>query len=175
MFVEENNSNAHYHLSINFYREHFREVWKNDQSLFEALFPVLRNTKNQYPTDIFFLEVIPVTPPRFRPVDFTNGVIKENGRSMVLKKIIQDAEILKTALVAYKLNSADSLPVEAQRLINVLQGSTLLAKLHFAWEELQQSVILIVDTSAQKDSVGVGFKQVISKMLSICNFKMSIL
>lgn len=109
--------------------------------------------------------MIPVTPPRFRPVDFTNGVIKENGRSMVLKKIIQDAEILKATVVAYNRNSTDGLPVDVQRMVNVLQGSTLLAKLHFAWEELQQSVNLIVDTSTQKDAVGVGFKQVISKRI----------
>jgi len=150
-------------------RQHFREVWKNDQGLFESLFPVLRSTKCQYPTDIFFLEVIPVAPPRYRPVDFTNGMIKENGRSMVLKKIIQDAEILKIAVVAHKDNSADHLSVEAQRMINVLQGSTLLAKLHFSWEDLQQSVNMIIDTSTQKDALGVGFKQVIKQKLLTLN------
>ena len=141
-------------------REHFREVWKNDENLFKSLFPVLKSTNCQYPTDIFFLEVIPVTPPKFRPVDFTNGTIKENGRSMVLKDIIKNAEILKTTVVAFKQNSVDNLPEQAQRLIAILSGSTLLAKLHFAWEELQQSVNLIVDTSSQKDAVGIGFKQV---------------
>nr|CAG4642277.1 EOG090X00BV [Evadne anonyx] len=144
-------------------REHFREVWKNDQSLFESLFPVLRSTKSEHPTDIFFLEAIPVTPPRYRPVDFTNGTIKENGRSMVLKKIIQDAEILKAMVVAYNQSSVETLSAEVQKMVNMLQGSTILAKLHFAWEELQQSVNQIVDTNAQKDAVGVGFKQVIEK------------
>ena len=135
-------------------------MWTNDQELFARLFPVLRTTDCEYPTDIFFLDVIPVIPSKFRPVNFTNGLLKENGHSLVLKKIIQDTYVVKTALFAFKRDSKDDLPKEAEQLINSLQGTTLLDKLQSAWLEMQEGVNMIADSSSNKELNAAGFRQV---------------
>lgn len=49
-------------------REHFREVWTADGDTLGQLFFSLNGTQLKYATDLFFLDVIPVTPTRFRPV-----------------------------------------------------------------------------------------------------------
>lgn len=118
-------------------------------------------TKMEYPTDVFFLEVIPVIPPKFRPTNLVGGQKKENGQTMVLRKVVSDTYVVKTALYCYKKGSTEGLPAGSERLLDSLYGKTLLEKLQSAWQELQEDVNLIVDTSESKDSKTlVGFKQV---------------
>lgn len=143
------------------FREHLREVWKSDKNLFCRLYPVLEKTKCRFPTDVFFLDVIPVIPCKFRPVNFTDGQIKENGQSMVLRKIIQDCYILKSAIFAHNKNTIDDLPENIRPMIRSLEGATLLDKLQSAWTTLQESVDMIVDSDAKNDRSNMsGFKQV---------------
>lgn len=49
-------------------RQHVRGLWKNDKSLLQHLFKALSGALTDQPTDIFFLDAIPVPPSRFRPV-----------------------------------------------------------------------------------------------------------
>lgn len=143
------------------HRDHFRLVWKNDKEIFGHLYPVLRKTKLENPSDVFFLEVIPVIPPKFRPINKVNGQVQENGQTSVLRKIVTDTYIVKTALWAYKKNSIEILPPDSQRLLQSLQGTTMLDKLQTAWQELQQDVNMIADTAESKDASNlIGFRQV---------------
>lgn len=114
------------------------------------------------PSDVFFLEVIPVIPPKFRPINKVNGQVQENGQTSVLRKIVTDTYIVKAALYAYKKNSIEILPADSKRLLNSLQGATLLDKLQTAWQELQQDVNLIADTTSDSKETNnlVGFRQV---------------
>ena len=46
-----------------------RKLWSREKELLSAVFGVLNTLKHaEYPTDCFFLEVLPVTAPRLRPV-----------------------------------------------------------------------------------------------------------
>lgn len=145
-------------------RDHLRQVWKHDENIFCQLYPVLAKTTTEHPTDVFFLEIIPVIPNKFRPVNFTNGQIKENGQTMVLRKIVTDTYIVKTALYAYQKDSTECLPLDSQRMIRSLSGSNLLEKLKTAWLQLQQDIDMIVDTSTSKEASSlVGFRQVFIK------------
>lgn len=45
-----------------------RSVWVNEQEIAQALFPVLKRDDMEFPTDLFFLDTIPVSPPCTRPV-----------------------------------------------------------------------------------------------------------
>ena len=51
-------------------QSHMREVWSSDGDILQALFGALniKMNKEKYATDVFFLNVVPVSPPRFRPV-----------------------------------------------------------------------------------------------------------
>ncbi|WAR08047.1 RPA1-like protein, partial [Mya arenaria] len=48
-------------------RDHFRKVWSADGVVLQEVYPVLKHSGLEFPTDIFFLEAIPVPPTKFRP------------------------------------------------------------------------------------------------------------
>lgn len=52
-------------------REHMRGLWTNDKTLLKHLFKALSLNVADQSTDIFFLDVIPVPPSRFRPVSIS--------------------------------------------------------------------------------------------------------
>lgn len=137
-------------------------MWKNDRVMFGHLFPVLTKTKMENPSDVFFLEVIPVIPPKFRPMNFLNGERLEAGLTITLNKVLKATYMMKTVLWAYKNSSEESLPEESRRLIQNVKGETVLDKLQNAWQDLQESVNMIADTSDNKeDKFGSGLRQVI--------------
>lgn len=53
-------------------QEHFRAVWKNESGLLKCILGALKihfdTNSMEHPTDIFFIDVMPVPPPKFRPV-----------------------------------------------------------------------------------------------------------
>jgi DNA-directed RNA polymerase I subunit RPA1 len=103
-------------------------------------------------------------PPKFRPVNFVGGLMSDNKQTSVLRKIVQDTYIVKTALFCNQKNSMEDIPEESQRMLNILQGKSLSEKLHTAWHELQKNVNMILDTSTIKADQSknlVGFKQVL--------------
>ena len=59
-------------------RSHLREVWKNDARVLHTIFGGLDiSYQDGAPTDVFFLEVLPVAPSRFRPVSYQ--LIRSSG------------------------------------------------------------------------------------------------
>lgn len=143
------------------HRDHLRELWRTEKELFGRLYPVLMSTNIKHPTDVFFLDIIPVIPPRYRPVNVIGGQMSENGQTTILRKIVTDTYVVKTALHAHKNDSMDHLPVDSQRLLNSIQGTTLLEKLQNAWQVLQQDINMIVDVGTSKDTQQMtGFRQV---------------
>lgn len=145
-------------------RDHLRELWRTEKELFGRLYPVLMSTNIKHPTDVFFLDIIPVIPPRYRPVNVIGGQMSENGQTTILRKIVTDTYVVKTALHAHKNDSMDHLPVDSQRLLNSIQGTTLLEKLQNAWQVLQQDINMIVDVGTSKDTQQMtGFRQIMEK------------
>jgi DNA-directed RNA polymerase I subunit RPA1 len=142
-----------------------REVWNYDRELFGRLFPVLKTTNCENPTDVFFLDVIPVIPPKFRPVNISNGILKESRPSLLLKKIIEDTLIAKAVVSAVRNDPTDPLSKEARDMVKSLKGDTLLDKKQTAWLALQESVNMIADTSNSSEFKGVGFRQVIDFLI----------
>lgn len=45
-----------------------RQIWEVEKDLLVEVIPLLKEINTQYPTDVFFFDVIPVTPPSMRPV-----------------------------------------------------------------------------------------------------------
>lgn len=156
-FIYDENSNSKAIL----YRDLLRLLWENDKELFGQMYPVLFKTNIDYPTDVFFLEVISVMPSKFRPVNIVGGIMSDNKQTAVLRKIVQDTYVVKTALFCHEQKTMDNVPEDSKRFLKSLQGETLLEKLQTAWHALQENVNMIVDASMNKDDKNmIGFKQV---------------
>ena len=96
-------------------KEHISEIWGNQKSLLNAIvgcvggmderaqeeggvtdLPTKRCGQNISPLDVFFLEVIPVPPSRFRPVSYCGSLIcKACGFSLVHVKVISSKDLHK--------------------------------------------------------------------------------
>jgi DNA-directed RNA polymerase I subunit RPA1 len=148
------------------YRDHLREVWKNDRELFGELYPVLKTVNCENPTDIFFLEVIPVIPPKFRPMNAVNGTAVENGHTGMLKKIFEDAYMIRPILDRVNKDKEgkeqdDKIKDQYEKAASFFErAETPIDKMLSAWQALQKSVTTIVDSSKSREFNGVGFRQV---------------
>lgn len=49
-------------------RDHLRLVWLKEKEFLASLFPVLGSSEDAAPTDLLFVDVVPVPPPKNRPV-----------------------------------------------------------------------------------------------------------
>lgn len=49
-------------------KENLRLVWLKESEFLSALFPVLGHSKDACPTDLLFVDTVPVPPPKNRPV-----------------------------------------------------------------------------------------------------------
>lgn len=52
-------------------REYLRKIWELNSSFLKHLYPILNDAgASKFPTDSFFMDLVPVTPPNVRPVSF---------------------------------------------------------------------------------------------------------
>ncbi|KAK6188065.1 hypothetical protein SNE40_004329 [Patella caerulea] len=152
-------------------KEHLRVIWKSDEMILKKIFRALDFSDSDYiSTDVFFMEVIPVPPCRFRPIAFRSGGFSEHYQSVSLNRIIMDNVILKYILqTADKTNQDKTLDVEefAQRAMNTVKGKTATEKLHFCWQTLQMHVNCMIDSDIDKynkqDTRMPGIKQLFEK------------
>lgn len=52
-------------------RKHLRELWLKEHTVLGYLFGSMREAQSrgiEHPTDLFFIEVLAISPPKFRPV-----------------------------------------------------------------------------------------------------------
>lgn len=52
-------------------RKHLRELWAKEYTVLGYLFGSMREAQGrgiEHPTDLFFIEVLAISPPKFRPV-----------------------------------------------------------------------------------------------------------
>ncbi|MES1902218.1 MAG: DNA-directed RNA polymerase I subunit RPA1, partial [Paramarteilia canceri] len=80
----------------------FRELWNNNKSLLSAIFPSIEShsVSFEFPTDIFFIEKILASPPRFRPFSAkSDGMIQENQRTILLSRVVKEAKSLEKLLL----------------------------------------------------------------------------
>ncbi|RZF33469.1 hypothetical protein LSTR_LSTR010125 [Laodelphax striatellus] len=145
-----------------------RQVWKKDKSLLSELFPVLKTTSAQNPTDLFFFLIVAVTPSCFRPVKFLNGTISENIQNKLYKTILDDCLVIRSIVHVMNGSESESLSLEHKELISRIRGSTFAEKLQLAWYNLQNNCDLLVESN--KSSYGtlagvnlLGLKQLIEK------------
>ncbi|VDN22893.1 unnamed protein product [Dibothriocephalus latus] len=98
----------------------FRCLWMQEASMLRILMPCVHaaSTKMRYPTDIFFMEVMPVSPSFCRWPRFVGGYAYEHPTTAIFSRIIKRAIALRQ-IVDYmeEMNlSRNALPVKASQL-----------------------------------------------------------
>ena len=75
-----------------------QKLWQNDMVMFGYLYPALKAIKCEHPTDVFFINVVPVVPPKFRPISRDGGGIRENARSVGLNNILKQVDFIEDSI-----------------------------------------------------------------------------
>ncbi|PNF38093.1 DNA-directed RNA polymerase I subunit RPA1, partial [Cryptotermes secundus] len=158
-------------------RDHLRKIWKNEKEFMSALSPLLESCDMEHPTDSFFLDMIPVPPPKVRPVNFVGGKLVEHPQTQAYKLIVQDCIIIQNITKTMQDGNANSIPEEAKSIIEQIQGKTLEEKLVLTWQGLQADVDRLMDSGMNRSSqklqkVCPGIKQVIEKKEGVIRMHM---
>ncbi|CAF1124966.1 unnamed protein product [Adineta ricciae] len=154
--------------------KHMEKTWANEKEVLSMYLATLRssnqsipNTHNN-PISLFFFEVLPVLPSKFRPVLSFNDQKFENPKTVRYSTIIQDNQLIKELLLLKDKQTSDTPASNNNRssLINTLRGSTNEEKLNNLWLKMQITVNSIFDSSLDNRSAGrvaKGIRQVIEK------------
>ncbi|XP_033315278.1 DNA-directed RNA polymerase I subunit RPA1 [Bombus bifarius] len=156
-------------------KDYLRKLWQNERDFLKVLIPCFGMVDIEYPTDIFFFEVIPVLPPIVRPVNFVSGQMIEHPQSQVYKSIIQDCLVLRNIIQTIQDGDTNQLTEEGKLVFEQIKGNTAVEKLHNAWQNLQINVDHLMDRDMNRtaDSANCqGLKQVIEKKEGIIRMHM---
>lgn len=149
-------------------KEHLREVWKCDSELLKELYPCLKECDLENPTDMFFIEVVPVPPTKFRPISVMSGQKFEHPQTSNLLRVLKCNLLVREILWEMEKAGASTqveLKSNYSKDINQLPGKTLMDKLSSALMKLQSCANAVVDSDLDKVSTDVkpGIKQVLEK------------
>ena len=73
-------------------------MWLNDDSrLLSHLYPAL-DAGASHPTDVFFVSVLAVPPPKCRPCQFTGGMMTTHPQSSGLEWVVKTVAIMRHLL-----------------------------------------------------------------------------
>ncbi|XP_075169735.1 RNA polymerase I subunit RpI1 [Haematobia irritans] len=149
-------------------RKFLRQVYENYPELLHLFFPVLTmvgrsNESGFCPVDIFFMDTIPVTPPKARPSNILHDQIVEHAQTGLYRGIIENNAVMRIIMKHIKGDTSD-IPEEALNVFNGAKGSNAYEKLYNAWQALQTSVNVLLDVTMSRDAQNsTGLKQVLEK------------
>ena len=159
--------------------KHLEQIWINEKEVLSVYLSTLRSAHHSItqihnnPISLFFFEVLPVLPSKFRPVLSFNDQKFENPKTVRYSSIIQDNQLIKELLLLKDKQMTDvsspPTPMNSNRsssLINTLRGSNNEEKLNNLWLKIQITINSIFDSSLDNRSAGrvaKGIRQVIEK------------
>lgn len=152
-------------------REYMREIFGKDGAFLKILFPVLQNDSADV-FNIFFMDVVPVVPPLFRPPNHVRDALLEHPQTKSYHSVVQANNQLRFILALKKSEDGSDLKLtqvmkqEAENIFNAARGESAQEKIYLKWEELQTSVDLTLDRgmgNRQQATEGAGLKQLIEK------------
>ena len=156
-------------------KDHFRELWSKDRDILKIMFPMLKNKSLKFPTDLFFIEVLAVPPPKTRPCQFTGGMMTIHPQSSGLQSVVETVIILKQILIIIKGKDEEELNADTREMLKAIRGDNNIQKLDFTWKELQQHVDHVLDRDMNKGTGKGntwGFKQVIERKTGLFRMNM---
>ncbi|XP_052901763.1 DNA-directed RNA polymerase I subunit RPA1 [Anopheles moucheti] len=168
------------HESLQF----LRKLYANDGTLLKLLFPVLCMKKDD-PTDIFFMEVIPVTPTKTRPVRRANPMggrtaMLDHAQTVLLRNILLANSNVRAVLIAGEgnipPNMSETVFNQMKSVYQNTKGDTLQEKIYNGWLQLQTNVDQMLDveklTTGGKQAISFGLKQLIEKKNGLIRMNM---
>ncbi|KAK0395050.1 hypothetical protein QR680_001087 [Steinernema hermaphroditum] len=154
-------------------REHFRLLWKSEGEFLSKLFPMFKECDDgTCPMDILFSDVIMVPPSKFRPIRMMKGESFEHPQTVNLRKLLEASEIINA--VTMLMNPVHKDHVALRQLVESrTTGSSLNARLHNAYLDLQLQMNVIFDQELTHDAKSVaGIKQILEKKQGLFRMNM---
>ncbi|RUS21820.1 hypothetical protein BC937DRAFT_91380 [Endogone sp. FLAS-F59071] len=147
-------------------RNHIRLLFEKEQSITTLLYGARtpKNRKAEHANaDIFFIDVLPVTPTRFRPASVLGDKQFESPQNELLGKVLMTCERIRdlnnTLTAVANADPKNSLKIEDNREFDLLISGII---------QLQQDVNSFIDStknpaSSTKGQVPIGIRQVLEK------------
>lgn len=152
-------------------REYMAKIFENDGMFLRLLYPVLQKTgSGDY--NVFFMDVVPVVPPIFRPPNRLRDALIEHPQTKSYFSVVQANNQLRFILALKKSEDGNDILTsavmkqEAENIFNAARGETAQEKIYFKWDELQVAVDMTLDKSLGGKHAGnevSGLKQLIEK------------
>ncbi|KAL2914542.1 hypothetical protein HK105_205893 [Polyrhizophydium stewartii] len=126
-------------------KAHLELLWKNEATILDLLYGTpTKSGVRVSSVEMFFLDVVPVTPTRFRPISKMGDMQYEHPQNTHLSEIIKNniaiQELRRQEQEAVKLVAHDAALVQ-------LRKADYLKRTVDAWVALQQSVNFLIDSS----------------------------
>lgn len=88
-------------------RKHLRKIYENEGELLKLLFPIMQfampsDGELTCPCDLFFMDVIPVTPNKTRPPNMVRNQISEHQSTALYRSIVENNQVLRVILKRLK-------------------------------------------------------------------------
>lgn len=153
-------------------REYMKEIFANDGAFLRQLFPVLQGVSGQ-DFNVFFMDVMPVVPPLYRPPNHVRNAILEHPQTKTYFTVVQANNQLRYILALKKSDDGNNILTtpgmrqEAETIFKASRGESAQEKIYFKWEELQNAVDVMLDKTLsnvrQTGNEAAGLKQLIEK------------
>lgn len=93
-------------------RKILRQIYENHPQMMKLFFPVLKLVGNSQgndfsPVDIFFMDTIPVTPPKARPSNILHDQIVEHSQTGLYRVIIENNSVMRVIMKHIKGDTSD--------------------------------------------------------------------
>ena len=157
-------------------KEHFYQLFQIEEDITDCLFgkfstsdEIKKINENgfiikKFNPDYFFLEILPVTPNRFRPESVVNNSTYLHSHTILYTKVLSLNKEIQTLII----NNKESLEEE-----NIKKDTENYKKTFSKWIELQETVNCLFDSSQNQKTTekASGIKQILEKKEGIFRMK----
>lgn len=152
-------------------RDFLKAIFEKDGEFLKIIYPVLK-TVSHGDFNVFFMDVVPVVPPLFRPPNHVHDALIEHPQTKSYFKVVQANNQLRFILALKKSEEGSELLTtsvmkqEAENIFNAARGDSAQEKIYYKWEELQSAIDMTLDITSgprQMQTEGAGLKQLIEK------------
>lgn len=162
-------------------RDIMKKIFENDGEFLKAIFPILKTTKGE-PYDVFFMDVLPVVPPIWRPPNFVNDMMCEHPQTKAYQRVVEHNNQLMYIMAIKKsqedgeLKLAPEMKEDAENIYKLSRGETANEKIYFKWDQLQSAIDMILDKEATFSKYStdnsIGIKQLFEKKQGLIRMNM---
>ena len=77
----------------------------------------MKNVDIAQPTDVLFMDVLPVPPPRARPVQFTGGLLTLHPQTQSLTNVVEAVSLMKPLVKMLQGQDIEEFSQETREMI----------------------------------------------------------